>query len=302
MTKEDITRRLLNNDALFNKVFVFQQSFDIIPQSDSHIGASIAYQDIRELRQEFLRDLVSSIVDWIYDATKYEALVERYRQEGRSSGAAAAAVIQKAKDKFRKSTDALLIQGQLGELLLFHFIQRFKKAVPLLRKMPITTSSTHERFGADAIHYKIEDNKNIIILGEAKTYSSKYKFNEAFEDALISILESYSKLSSELNLYVHEDFLDSQLNAVAEAYLSNRLENVKVELVSIIVYHETKKVGITDEEDIKNQILNIISERYREFDKQRIDITANPILNRITYIVFPIWELDEFAKAFQASI
>ena len=30
------------------------------------------------------------------------------------------------------------------------------KAVPLLRKMSITTSSGHESFGADAIHYKIE--------------------------------------------------------------------------------------------------------------------------------------------------
>ena len=35
------------------------------------------------------------------------------------------------------------------------------KAVPLLRKMKITTSSQHERFGADAIHYKVENGKNI---------------------------------------------------------------------------------------------------------------------------------------------
>lgn len=34
--------------------------------------------------------------------------------------------------------------------------------------MKIATSSEHERFGADAIHYKIQDAKNIIILGEAK--------------------------------------------------------------------------------------------------------------------------------------
>ena len=54
--------------------------------------------------------------------------------------------------------------------------------------MRITTSKSHERFGADAIHYKIENGKNIIVLGEAKTYTSEYKFNEAFEDALNSIL------------------------------------------------------------------------------------------------------------------
>ena len=37
--------------------------------------------------------------------------------------------------------DELLIQGQFGELLLFHFIQKFMQATPLLRKMKIATSS-----------------------------------------------------------------------------------------------------------------------------------------------------------------
>ena len=59
------------------------------------------------------------------------------------------------------------------------------QATPLLRKMKIATSSEHERFGADAIHYKIQDAKNIIILGEAKTYSSNYKFATAFSDACL---------------------------------------------------------------------------------------------------------------------
>ena len=58
--------------------------------------------------------------------------------------------------------------------------------------MPIKTSSQHERFGADAIHFKIENDKPIIILGEAKTYTSKYKFSQAFEDAITSILSTYS--------------------------------------------------------------------------------------------------------------
>ena len=127
---------------------------------------------------------------------------------------------RKALQKFRKgSEDKLLVQGQFGELLLFHFIQKCMKAIPLLRKMKITTSSQHERFGADAIHYKIENEKNIIVLGEAKTYSSKYKFNVAFEDALNSILNTYKTHRDELNLYVHEDFLDKDMDMIAEAYL-----------------------------------------------------------------------------------
>ena len=71
-------------------------------------------------------------------------------------------------------------------------------AIPLLRKMSITTSANHERFGADAIHYKIENGKHIMIFGEAKTYTSSYKFNEAFEDALDSIINTYNQRRKEL--------------------------------------------------------------------------------------------------------
>ena len=116
------------------------------------------------------------------------------------------------------------------------------EAVPLLRKMCITTSAQHERFGADAIHYKIEGDKNIIVLGEAKTYSRSYKFNKALEDAISSILNTYKTHRKELNLYVHEDFLDQEMNDVAEAYLENKLKNVEIHLVCIVVYYETKKL------------------------------------------------------------
>ena len=102
------------------------------------------------------------------------------------------------------------------------------KAVPLLRKMPIMTSSEHERFGADAIHYKVENDKNIIILGEAKTYTSKYRFNQAFEDALNSILDTYTHYRDELKLYVHEDFLDDKMNKIAEDFLNNKLKPIEI--------------------------------------------------------------------------
>lgn len=93
--------------------------------------------------------------------------------------------------------------------------------------MRITTSKSHERFGADAIHFKIENGKPIVILGEAKTYTSNYKFKEAFGDAIESIITTYSTHRKELNLYVHEDFLDETMNDVAEQYLNNNLKMLK---------------------------------------------------------------------------
>lgn len=302
MTLEDIKKRLIDNEALFNNIYVVEQEFDILPNDHSHFGAAISYQDISELRRDFLDQLIDTVVDWVYSSEKYDDLKKCFISSGKSEAAAVSQIIRKAKQKFRRGNDTLLIQGQLGELLLFHFIQHIKQAVPLLRKMPITTSSEHERYGADAIHYKVDGKNNVIILGEAKAYTSKYQFSAAFEKSLESILETYLNLRDELNLYLHEDFLDKELDLVAEKILTNRLPNTKIELVSLVLYNETKPIKLISEDDIKSQIEKIIQDRYASFDKSKIKIDENPILNRITYIIFPIWKFEELAQEFQKLI
>lgn len=256
MEEKDILKRLIKNDSLFNMIGVIVQQYDILPNNKEHIGAYIEYQDIQELRDEFVEELSDTIVDWIYSSEKYQKIKKEQVDSGKSEAAAAQYIGRKAKNKFRanKNSKNVLIQGQMGELLLYHFIQKCMKAVPLLRKMKIATSSDHERFGADAIHFKIENDKNIIILGEAKTYTSKYKFNEAFSDALNSILNTYNTHRSELGLYIHEDFLDDEMNVIAEKYLNNTLKPVEIQLVSIVTYNELSQIIKTDENTIRSNI------------------------------------------------
>lgn len=299
-----IKNHLINNDSLFNYIYVIEQNFDTVPNTHNHYGASINYQDLKELRQEFLDELYDSIVDWIYSSEKYKELKDIAISNGKTDAAASSEISRRAREKFRatKNSDNILIQGQLGELLLFHFIQRLQGAVPLLRKMKITTSPEHERFGADAIHFKYEKEKPIIILGEAKTYTSNYKFNQAFEDAITSILKTYDNHRKEINLYVHEDFLEPEMNKIAEQYINNKLENVEVHLVCIVVYNETSDIKGNSREEIIQKITNVIENKYANFDKKKIDTETNSILKRITYIVFPIWKLDELAKTFQQMI
>ena len=304
MEEKDILKRLIKNKALFKNIHVITQRYDILPNNKNHIGAFIEYQDIDELRDDFLEELVDSIVDWIYSAPKFAQLKKKAIAKGKSEAAASQEIGRKARNKFRANhnSDKLLIQGQLGELLLFHFIQHCMHAIPLLRKMSITTSANYERFGADAIHYKIENGKHIMIFGEAKTYTSSYKFNEAFEDALDSIINTYNQRRKELKSYIHEDFLDDELNKVAEDYLNNELNPVEVHLVSIVTYNETRNINITNQIDIQAQIKKVIEEKYKNFDKSKIDIVKNPILRRITYIVFPVWDLKDLAERFQSML
>jgi len=299
-----IQNNLINNDSLFNYVYVIEQNFDIIPNTNNHYGATIEYQDITELRKEFLNELYDSIQDWVYSSKKYNKLKTIAINKGKTDSAAANEISRQARATFRgnRNSQNILIQGQFGELLLFHFIQRLQKAMPLLRKMKITTSSKHERFGADAIHFKYEQKKPIIILGEAKTYTSEYKFNEAFTDAITSILNTYKNHRDEINFYTHEDFLDPEMDEIAEQYINNTLKDVEVHLVSIVVYNETSDVMGNTRDEIIQKITEVIKNKYSNFDKNKIDIKNNTILKRITYIIFPIWKLDELISDFQQML
>lgn len=304
LREEDILKRLIVADSLFRQIDIVEENYDILPDNKKHIGTYIEYSDLQELRTEFLDELEDTIISWVYSSEKFYRLKEKAMKNGKPESVACSEIYRKARNKFRghRLDENLLTQGQMGELLLFHFIQRCMKAVPILRKMPITTSPNHERFGADAIHYKIENGRHIIFLGEAKTYTSEYKFNNAFTDAISSILSTYDNHRKELNLYVHEDFLDEEMNQVAEAYLQNMLNPVEIHLVNLVTYNETQKIELTNENDIKGQIKRIISNRYARMDKDKIDIKNHPILNRITYIVFPVWRLDELVRDFQSRI
>lgn len=304
ITEDELKKKLINNDDLFNKISVFQADFDIVPKNGKHMGAYISIRDTKELRDQFLNSLYDTIVEYVYSMDKYNSLIEReVNRNKRSLPNANSYVQRKASHKFRSNykDDNLLIQGQLGELLLFHFIQKFKGAVPLLRKMPITTSEYLERNGCDAIHYKYENGKNIFYLGEAKTYSSKYKFNAAFEEALNSIITTCKNIDDELGLYVSEDFLDSDLNDIADDFIEGRLSNTEIRPVNVILYNEAYEKKAQTEDMIKKEIEEVIKNRYEKFDNSKINANE-PLIQRITYIVFPIWNLDELAKQFQRMI
>lgn len=283
-------------DSFFDKLFVIEQEYNIIPQK-KHRGLAIKYIDMLESREEFIDELINNVVSWVYGNSKYNKLKKKFMEyEHRSEANANTKIIQLAKSKFRKLQDKNLLNGQFGELILFLCLKYFFNAEPILRKMPICTSNSHERFGADAIHLRIETNgKYIIYLGEAKSYISNYKFNVAFKDAVDSVIKTYETHRKELDLYIYEDYIEKEYQEIAEKYKNCTLENVEVHLVNIVIYNETEKINKS--EDVKKQIEMIIKNRYEKFDFSKIN-TNHPIVPRINYIIFPIWEFSKLLDKF----
>src|SRR5690554_6116714 len=229
---------LTHTDKLINHIYWFYEDLDLIPEKE-HYGLSINYSDIKERKDDFLTELIQTIVSWVYNKSKSKSLLdERYAETG-DIGNASNFLTHQAYKKFRPGHP----QGQFGELLLFNLIQHYYKAVPILRKQRITTSIGHERFGADAIHYKKDGDTNVFILGESKCYKSKHKFGSAFETSLKSIATTFDKLDSELDLYLYDDFLEPELEDIVKRYKKGELKNVKFELMCLIVYNETNTIS-----------------------------------------------------------
>lgn len=302
MTVEELDKLRSCTKMFMNHVYWFQQSFGLLPDRE-HLGTSINFSDLQEFRDEFCEELINTIPEWVYSNAKAEGILNDLLSEGRSTLNAQTALRQNTFKKFRSSDSRdVTLQGQFGELLLFNFLQVFFNAIPLLRKMPITTSGAMERFGADAIHYTFKDGKNLFFLGEAKTYTSKYKFKAALKDAIESILKTYKDHRGEMGLYIYDSFINDELIEIARGYKNGTLKDVEVHLVSIITYEETKTFEKNSEKQIKEAIEKIVSDRGAKVERALFDLIDKGLHPRFNYIIFPVWDLEQLITQFQNLI
>lgn len=87
-----------------------------------------------------------------------------------------------ARDRFRQLSSN---DGELGELLLFSFLESDLKAPKLLSKMELKTNPNNYFNGADGVHYRrVSDGNYQLIYGESKVYSD---LKSGIKAAIISI-------------------------------------------------------------------------------------------------------------------
>ncbi len=97
---------------------------------------------------------------------------------------------KKAREKFREySTN----EGELGELLLFCFLETHLKAPKILSKLEMKTSTKLYVNGADGVHFlELEDGNYQLIFGESKMYKD---IKVAFDKALKSLYEFKNEIN-----------------------------------------------------------------------------------------------------------
>lgn len=98
---------------------------------------------------------------------------------------------RKAREKF---LDYMENKGELGELMLYCFLESHLKAPKILSKLELKTSTSHYVNGADGVHFvRLSDGNFQIIFGESKT---EKELTSALSHAFKSIYEFKNEINS----------------------------------------------------------------------------------------------------------
>lgn len=155
------------------------------------------------------RLLKNNVANYVFNRKK----VLEYEKKGEQVLSARDAI-----DKFVKiSKDAIEKKnygsgGELGEMLLYVFLEGFQKANKLLSKMELKTNNNTYAHGFDGVHFYLKKYETYsafqLIYGESKIED---KLSDALREAFISLKTSYGNKSTDLSLLD-----DSILNEVVE--------------------------------------------------------------------------------------
>jgi hypothetical protein len=294
----DIESLLTRLDSFIDTMYVVRDHFGFTPTKE-HIATCINYLDLQEMRQDFVSELVGTMIPFVYSEKKRAELLTQFSPR-RSPEAAQEKLRQHCVQKFRQSSS----QAQFAEMLLCNLLQHYFKAAPLVRKMPITTNPQSERQGADAIHIARVDGKIRIYVGEAKTYAGKAdNLRTALIDAVSDLIgKHYVNLRSELDLYLYEPFVPAELEQAARDFRSGRLPDAEVHLVAIVAYDYREPIRGNKQERLAS-IVESVRRGVQTVPTSKVFKAIDPdLLPRLNYIIFPVSDLMKLIQEFRTAL
>ena len=277
------------------------QDLNIKPKN-KHISTCLKYQDGICLSPNFVKELVSSVISFVYRDVDIREMEKEYKERGLSEYESITSIFQDACDFFIKKK---VPKGQFSELLLSTLLKTYFQAIPFVFKMKVTTNTELERNGADAIHIAKHDepNKYKIYLGEAKTYTSG--FSNAFRDAQKSIFSTLNNILNERKIYVRNRTLfEDGFSELFEAWVNGSDDKFEINLVCIITYcvKDEIELSLKSSETYSNFMKIIKSNTNLIKEKTFNKFSSNLHFARLHYIFFPIDDLDNLIEMFSNKL
>ena len=207
-----------------------------------------------------ISELIEMVNTYVLSRKNYKEFIEtkKYGQLSKNT-----------REKFRKTESN---EGELGELMLYAFLENHLKAPKIFSKMELKTSANDYVKGADGVHYlKIGENRYQLIFGEAKMYKD---FLAGYKSAINSISEFEKNSKDNEKHYIISNNLAKEFNSEEEEefiisliYPSKDSSGIKVDDAYGIF------IGFQIEVNIKEKDLD--SEDFEKLIKNKINMVIN---------------------------
>lgn len=226
--------------------------------------------------------LINMLVDPLIDFSISRVVKDKYK--GRPG-----MLSKKAREKFVEYTRN---NGELGELLLFCFLETHLGAPKVLTKLELKTSTSHYVNGADGVHFlKLDDGNYQLIFGEAKTYKD---ITQAITDAFKSIYDFKNGVNSKGN---NKSGISYEKSLISDNLFKETFTDEEKEFLEKLIYPSKQRdfevddafgifigfqITVTDDEKA------LPSSDFRELIKKRVKFEVE---KRVEHILKKITDL-----------
>ena len=198
---------------------------------------------------------------------------------------------KKFKAAIKKFRDYNSNEGELGEILLYCFLEAHLNAPKILTKLEIKTSNNHYVNGADGVHLLKLDNYNFqLIFGESKLNSDlREGIYEAF-NSVTKFIES-NKIGFEINL-VNSQLIKESIDKETYQYL----KKIIMPNANEDKYNLDKSFGIFLGFDIEitDDKKNLPNKKFRKYIRKEIKKIVTDAIDSIKYQIKnkDLWRYD----------
>jgi len=254
--------------------------------------------------------LQDSLLEPLVDFSLSRTIKEEYKHKP-------AHLSKKAREKF---IEYVRNKGELGELLLYCFLESHLKAPKILSKLELKTSTSHYVNGSDGVHFLKLDNGNYqLIFGESKTIknltsalSYAFKSIDEFKRGVNTKEKNKSGLTYEKSLIsdhlTKETFSDEEKKFIKNIIYPSRKNDIETDdAFGIFVGYEIK-ISETDiklpndvfRKKIQDQIQTEIASKLTHITKK---IEQYKLYGHNFYIyILPFTDLDDNRATIQEII
>jgi len=244
-------------------------------------------------------------IDFILQNVEDYALTEQEKKDCKNR---AYLIVKKAFRRFVQKSKS----GECGEIILFHILEVFEKAMQVVNKMSLKTSGNMHYHGADAVHFGLNGDLKVLYLGESKTGKT---FSDTLSKSVKSVEEFYNSEKQKFEVDLVSGNLSKEIPGDIKKVIKDYLDPTKpnkedcCQVHAIFLGFEESYLKELEKDYSGKELIKKVVDSYKEKIQKYVKsieskLNANSDLasKRFFFFLLPFKDIDKFKKTFAEEI